>query len=82
MYVCICKAVSEKRLQQAVDSGEVLSLRDLSRVLGVGTGCGKCVPGARQALCKALSVRALQAPPAAVERLRQAPAEPLTARAA
>jgi len=57
MYICICKAVSDKRLQQAVNVGDVVSLRDLTRELGVGTGCGKCIPAARQALGEALSAR-------------------------
>jgi bacterioferritin-associated ferredoxin len=49
MIVCVCKAVSEKRIHQAVDEG-VVSLRDLTRHLGVGTCCGKCVPMAREVL--------------------------------
>ncbi len=57
MYICICKSVSEKRLQRAVDSGDVISLRDLTRSLGVGTCCGKCIPAAKAALGAALSAQ-------------------------
>ncbi|GAC1628513.1 MAG: hypothetical protein NVS9B10_18530 [Nevskia sp.] len=57
MYLCVCKAVSDKRLRQAVEAGEVVSLRDLTRELGVGTGCGKCIPAAREALTAALSAQ-------------------------
>lgn len=49
MIVCVCKAVSERQIRQAADRG-VVALRDLSRHLGVGTCCGKCVPTAREVL--------------------------------
>lgn len=53
MYVCICKAVSESRIRRAVGEG-ACTLRDLTRELGVGTCCGKCVPTAREVLSTAL----------------------------
>jgi bacterioferritin-associated ferredoxin len=53
MYICVCKAVSDKRIHAAVSEG-ACSLRDLSRELGVGTGCGKCVSAARHVLGEAL----------------------------
>ncbi len=53
MIVCICKAVSDKRIRRAASEG-VVSLRDLSRELGVGTCCGKCVPQAREVLSQAI----------------------------
>lgn len=49
MIVCVCKAVSDKRIRAAAASG-VVSLRELTRELGVGTCCGKCVPHAREVL--------------------------------
>jgi len=49
MIVCICKAVSERHIRAAVKGG-ANSLRDLSRGLGVGTCCGKCLPEAKAAL--------------------------------
>lgn len=49
MIVCVCKAVSDKHIRRAVDEGAI-SLRDLTRELGVGTCCGKCVPMARDVL--------------------------------
>lgn len=61
MYICVCKGVSERRIRRAVDDGAVVSLRDLSRELGVGTCCGKCVPAARELLSEA---NARMAPPA------------------
>jgi bacterioferritin-associated ferredoxin len=50
MIVCICKAVSDRHIRSAVKNG-AQSLRDLTRELGVGTCCGKCVPEARAVLC-------------------------------
>jgi len=49
MYICVCKAVTDRKIQQAVNEG-ACSLRDLTRELGLGTGCGKCVPAAREVL--------------------------------
>lgn len=53
MYICVCKAVSDKRIRHAVAEG-ASSLRELSRELGVGTCCGKCVSDARRVLGEAL----------------------------
>lgn len=53
MYICVCKAVTDQRIRSAVGEG-ACSLRDLSRELGVGTGCGKCVSAARQVLGETL----------------------------
>jgi bacterioferritin-associated ferredoxin len=56
MYVCICKAVSDRRIRRAVDEGAV-SVRDLSRETALGTNCGKCVPQAREILAEALAAK-------------------------
>ncbi len=53
MYVCICKAVTEREIRQAVDLG-ASSLGDLKEALGVATGCGKCATHARAILRDAL----------------------------
>lgn len=53
MIVCICKVVSDKTIRRAAGEG-VVSLRELSRELGVGTCCGKCVPQAREVLAEAI----------------------------
>ncbi len=47
MYVCVCKAVTDAKLEQCVASGAD-SVRKLSRCTGLGTECGKCVGFARQ----------------------------------
>ena len=46
MYICVCKAVSDSQIRQAVDSG-ARSVRELRDRLGLGSCCGKCVPSAR-----------------------------------
>lgn len=61
MIVCICKAVSDKRIRRAASEG-IVTLRDLSRELGVGTCCGKCVPQARELLAEAVQAERVPMP--------------------
>lgn len=56
MIVCVCKAVSERHIRAAVKGG-ANSLRDLTRELGVGTCCGKCLPEAKATLRASLESR-------------------------
>ena len=56
MYVCICKAVSEKRIGKLVAEG-VTTLREVREQTGLGTNCGKCVPQAYQTLKGALEAQ-------------------------
>ncbi len=53
MIICICKAVSDRHIRSAVEEGATC-LRDLTRELGLGTCCGKCVPEARATLSATL----------------------------
>ena len=41
MYVCICKAVTDKQIRRAAANG-VDNLYELREALGVGSGCGTC----------------------------------------
>jgi bacterioferritin-associated ferredoxin len=41
MFVCICAAVSDRQIKEAVREG-ACSLDHLAVSLGVGTGCGCC----------------------------------------
>ncbi len=59
MYICVCKAVSDKRIDRAVKTG-VMTLRELSQQTGLGTCCGKCVSDARRTLSDALARSAAQ----------------------
>jgi bacterioferritin-associated ferredoxin len=56
MIICICKAVSDRHIRSAVKGGAE-SLRDLTRELGLGTCCGKCLPEAKVALSACLDSR-------------------------
>jgi bacterioferritin-associated ferredoxin len=53
MIICVCKAVSDRAIRTAVKAG-ANSLRDLTRDLGVGTCCGKCLPEAKSSLAASL----------------------------
>lgn len=55
MYVCICRAVTDHQIREAVREGECCSMRDLQRCLGVGTQCGRCARDARELLLETLS---------------------------
>jgi bacterioferritin-associated ferredoxin len=54
MIVCVCKAVSDRHIKAAVKGGAAC-MRDITRELGVGTCCGKCVPAAKVALSASLA---------------------------
>lgn len=41
MYICVCKAVTERQVKEAVKEG-ACSLRDLRETLGVTSECGRC----------------------------------------
>jgi bacterioferritin-associated ferredoxin len=51
MYVCNCMGITEREIRGAADLG-CDSVKELSRELGVGTCCGKCVPEARALLAR------------------------------
>jgi bacterioferritin-associated ferredoxin len=57
MIICVCKAVSDRHIRSAVKNGAA-SVRDLTRELGLGSCCGKCVPEARATLSAALESHA------------------------
>lgn len=50
MYVCICKAVTDTMIQDAVREQGCCSMRELRDCLGVAGQCGRCAPDARQVL--------------------------------
>jgi len=41
MYVCVCKAVTDKQITNAISEG-VCTRKQLFQCLGVGRDCGKC----------------------------------------
>ena len=56
MIICVCKAVSDRQIRAAVNDG-ACCMRDITRDLGVGTCCGKCVPEAKATIAASLSHR-------------------------
>lgn len=67
MYLCVCNAVSERTARRAIRDDEIVTLRELSRRLGVGTCCGKCVPAARALLEQERAPGAAAMPAASVD---------------
>ena len=49
MYVCLCNGVTEKQLLEAARRG-LTDINDVSRELGVATGCGQCLQEAWQVI--------------------------------
>lgn len=41
MYVCVCKAVTDRQLKNAIDNG-LCTRKQLFQCFGVGSDCGKC----------------------------------------
>ena len=49
MYVCICKAVTDREIRKAA-AGGADSLYELQQALGVATGCGGCASDVQEIL--------------------------------
>lgn len=43
MYICLCFGVTDKTIKQTVAESETCSIRQLTKKLGFGTQCGKCL---------------------------------------
>ena len=54
MYVCLCKAVTDQDIREAVDGG-VHTVNQLADNCGVGTGCGRCQSMAQELIDQHLS---------------------------
>ncbi|MDD3354152.1 (2Fe-2S)-binding protein [Zoogloea sp.] len=61
MYVCVCRAVTEKHIETAVKAG-ARRLRDLRVQLGVTEECGRCAKCAKQCLEGAVDQASTSAP--------------------
>lgn len=49
MYVCVCNAVTERQVHEAINAGAT-TIKALNRQLGVGAQCGACVSCAKECL--------------------------------
>ena len=54
MYVCICKAVSDQDIKNAVLNGAE-DLATIQAHLGAATGCGKCIEYTEQVINETLA---------------------------
>lgn len=61
MYVCVCHAVTDRDITQAVAEGAD-SLRDLRERTGLGSTCGRCAQCANACLKEARSSEARTIP--------------------
>ncbi len=57
MYVCLCKAVTDRDIARAIDGG-ARSVEDVTRCTGAGSACGTC----REAIAAAAQAAAGEAP--------------------
>jgi bacterioferritin-associated ferredoxin len=60
MYVCVCNAVTDGDIRNAVDDG-VRNLKQLSRKTGCSTACGCCQEMAVEVLQQAVAEKRQQA---------------------
>ncbi len=63
MFVCVCHAITDREIDQAVDSGAV-TLNQLKDELDVGTSCGTCADYIEQRLQERLFQATGRAEPA------------------
>jgi bacterioferritin-associated ferredoxin len=49
MYICVCNAITDKDIRNAV-AGGCRSMRELREELGVASQCGSCAVHARELL--------------------------------
>lgn len=54
MYVCVCNAVTDRHICEAVADG-CHSMRELRERLGVGACCGRCKTCAHKVMHKAIA---------------------------
>ncbi|MDT8319050.1 MAG: (2Fe-2S)-binding protein [Xanthomonadales bacterium] len=64
MYICVCHAVTETAIRQAVRKG-AHNLQDLGFQTGAGTQCGSCVRLAREIIAGELEQQGC--PPSSVK---------------
>jgi bacterioferritin-associated ferredoxin len=65
MYVCLCKAVTDHEIRNAVAAG-TRTLHGLRKQLGCSSQCGKCKPQVRALLDEVVSDECALAIPALV----------------
>ena len=74
MYICVCKAVTDRQIRHAVVERGTTSLGCLARETGACTQCGKCARAAREILQECLEEHTVRC-----EILSDRPAEAIAA---
>lgn len=49
MYICHCRAVTDRRICEAIEAG-ACDQEDISKRCGAGGACGGCIPAVRALL--------------------------------
>jgi bacterioferritin-associated ferredoxin len=57
MYICLCEAVSDKTIKQAMNAG-CQSVKEIRHATGAASKCCKCVPMIQEILTEHVSTRA------------------------
>lgn len=55
MYICICKGITDKQIQEAVTSRNTNNPKEILKALGIGSDCGTCVEDAVNTLLEQAS---------------------------
>ena len=55
MYICICRGITEKQVQEAVISRNSNNPKEILKALGIGQDCGTCVEDAVSSLIEQAS---------------------------
>jgi bacterioferritin-associated ferredoxin len=50
MYICICKGITEKQVQDAIAVRQNSGTKEILKSLGIGSDCGTCIEDAIQIL--------------------------------
>ncbi|MDR7344076.1 MAG: bacterioferritin-associated ferredoxin [Pantoea sp.] len=48
MYVCLCNAISDKTIREAIRRHQPKSIQHLRKIVPVGQQCGKCIRTTRE----------------------------------
>jgi bacterioferritin-associated ferredoxin len=59
MYVCVCKAVTDKQIKLAIEEG-ACTRRQLYQCTGAGNVCGKCTSHIKQMLDENLQLPSIK----------------------
>ncbi len=48
MFVCMCYGITDKQIKNAVETHGVGNMRELKKVMTLGSQCGKCIELAQE----------------------------------